>query len=81
MEQEIPKSSTFVYCRYCAGRVWNNTKCDRCGKKDAQPDLLAACEKIQKLAVHASNDDKIVLSGQLSGIWAMADDAIREATK
>ncbi len=42
----------------------------------AAPDLLEACKMMQKLAVHASNDDKITLSGQLSGVWLMAEDAI-----
>ena len=38
--------------------------------------LLAACEALQKAAVHASNDKKTVLSGQLTNIWMLADTAI-----
>ncbi len=52
-----------------------------CKAVNCHTKSLEACKKIQKLAVHASNDDKITLSGQLSGIWAMAEATIAAATE
>ena len=39
---ETTKTNTFVYCRWCSGRIWNNGSCERCERPDSHKDLLAS---------------------------------------
>jgi len=66
---EFRPINTFVFCRSCGGRIWNDTKCSLCDKEDALPDLLAACEEgekrmkflLDKILAAESYPEKIIL--------------------